>query len=266
MTSWPAVNAQTSRRLHIASPGPRREKLPLWVAVGMLVLLFSSTFFAYLTLVAPAPARVEKPADPRREVVKARAVEPQSDEIRAMMVLARERFRPPVEVPAALPEPAARVQSRVRSPAGPAANPAVAPARAMSEATAALDAPAKSREKSPEPDASLAVAVLQASPAIVPLQKEIPAALEPVDGDESMRVRAVRGESPAARPVQHEGLRVTDNSLSRLRGELETCGKPGLWRSDLCRESVRWKYCHPNGWNTTPECSVQRFASSPSQN
>ena len=32
----------------------------------------------------------------------------------------------------------------------------------------------------------------------------------------------------------------------------------GFW-GGLCKERMRWGYCHPDKWDTIPECSVQKF-------
>lgn len=37
------------------------------------------------------------------------------------------------------------------------------------------------------------------------------------------------------------------------------CGD-GFW-GNVCRERVRWSHCHPDKWDMTPECVVQKFDS-----
>jgi hypothetical protein len=40
--------------------------------------------------------------------------------------------------------------------------------------------------------------------------------------------------------------------------EQQRCGEGSL-ASAICREVMRWKTCHPDGWNETPDCAVQQF-------
>jgi len=68
---------------------------------------------------------------------------------------------------------------------------------------------------------------------------------------------ASRSSSPAQRTVPW---------LTRLRGALAACGRPGVLLNDVCREAARWNHCHPDHWDTARECAVQRFASSGASN
>jgi hypothetical protein len=71
-----------------------------------------------------------------------------------------------------------------------------------------------------------------------------------------------RKEQPAPAPAvqrQRQQVAVENTWLTRMRAELVKCGKPGLFRSDICREVTRWRYCHPNRWHTVAECAVQSF-------
>jgi hypothetical protein len=246
-----------------ASPGPRRQRLPLWVPVGMLVLAFSSSLFAYLTLIAPAHNPVEKRANPP-EATQARRVQTSSDEIARIGAL------PPMKQQAALPAtprrntPVATAATPVAVGATAAAAPERKPAvrSAASEPGAALEVAAPQRASSSLPDATLTTAALKEPPVIVPLQKELPAPVQAAESDRSTDIRVVRSESRAAPSTAPDGSDATTDWLSRMRAELDVCGKPGMWRSDLCRESVRWKYCHPNRWEAALECAVERFASS----
>lgn len=287
-----------------ASLGRERQRLPLWVPVGMMVLAFSSSLFAYLTLIAPAPARVDKHTGERNEATKRRALEAPSDEMPTILALAPERFRPTREDPGFTPELPPGSHSLARSPTphlptatqgsrpmkqqptiratpsrstpmataeGPAAIGATAaaaletkPARrsGTSAAGAAFEPSAPQLASSAQQDAALAAASLKEPPIIVPLQKELAAPVQLVQRDPPTAIRSVRSESPAPPSAQPESVRATSNWLSRMRAELDVCGKPGMWRSDLCRETVRWNYCHPNHWDAVRECTVERFASS----
>jgi hypothetical protein len=304
LNAGPAISASSVQ----APPGPRRERLPLWVPIGILIVAFSSSLFAYLTLLAPAPPRIEKRAGERNQATKGRPIAASGDEIRKMMALAPERFRPtPPEAhlsPGLPPSP----QSIVRSPTprlpkktsttepskqsrtisatprpnatiATAAIPATAgaaegvaletkpaPRSATSEAGAALEPSATQMARSAQRDSKLAAVSLKEPPAIMPPQEELPAPAESVQGGSSTAIRSVHTEPLAARSPRQEASRPTNDWLTRMRLELDFCGKPGLWRSDLCRETVRWKYCHPNAWDAVRECSVERFASSPLQN
>jgi len=75
--------------------------------------------------------------------------------------------------------------------------------------------------------------------------------------------RPVLKEQPAPAPALPKEPPTRDNSWqTRLRTELAACGRPGFLRNDLCRETTRWNYCHPDRWGTVRECTVERFASS----
>jgi hypothetical protein len=253
----------------------RRERLPLWVPLGMLVVVFSCSFFAYLTLVAPAPARVEKRVAERMEPVKPPKPAPadvSNDEIMKMMALARERFRPAEVEPQVAAETPTSAQPPVRAPTRRIAKPAVSPsisqdaARATtpaprgstSEQSAALEVSSLPIARTGQQDPTLAAASVKEPPIVLPLQKELPPPVPSVQTDTSTTLRAVRNE-PSAR---QQPLKTTNSWQNQMRAELDGCGKPGMWRNDVCRETVRWKYCHPNRWDSARDCVVERFASS----
>jgi hypothetical protein len=71
---------------------------------------------------------------------------------------------------------------------------------------------------------------------------------------------AVRQErSGRAPPARRQQLAADSTWLRRMRAELTACGKPGLFRADVCREATRWKYCHPDRWRVVSECAVETF-------
>jgi hypothetical protein len=47
-------------------------------------------------------------------------------------------------------------------------------------------------------------------------------------------------------------------NVAAFQGPTEAqCGE-GFW-SGICKERLRWSLCHPDKWDTVPECSVQKF-------
>lgn len=123
-----------------------------------------------------------------------------------------------------------------------------------SEQPAAVRAPVQ------EPPFPLRAAQREAPPPYPPLPKA------PPPGDRSATQEAPayavpREPTMALRVPARERAPTPVTWTTRMRGELESCGAPGFWRNDICRERVRWSYCHPNRWDSVSECTVERFAS-----
>jgi hypothetical protein len=117
--------------------------------------------------------------------------------------------------------------------------------------------------------------LLKEQPAVATrVQKEPVAPVQPSSSERLTVARSVPNEqSPAPRPVLKDHpvpapalstqSSANENSwTARMRADLAACGKPGFWRNDICRETTRWNYCHPNRWGSVPECVIERFASS----
>jgi hypothetical protein len=86
---------------------------------------------------------------------------------------------------------------------------------------------------------------------------------QPVAKEQAAPPAIAREAQPAPAPAtvqrQRRQVAVANTWLTRMRAELVACGKPGLWRNDICREVTRWKYCHPDRWHTVAECRVESF-------
>jgi hypothetical protein len=89
------------------------------------------------------------------------------------------------------------------------------------------------------------------SPVIAREEQPAPAAIA--------RVEQPRPAPAPATQRPRQQVAVENTWLARMRAELVVCGKPGLWRNDICREATRWKYCHPDRWRTVAECGVESF-------
>jgi hypothetical protein len=218
-----------------------------------------------------------------------------------MMALAPQRFRPtqvdpqvqleaPPDSRSHAPQPKTRLpEVRTVSPARQHARliASVAapqpPQPVQEERTLAAEAPKEPPPivpfKEPPPSVPVAqsppVVAVKERPASVPLTepplvvplKESPAAVASRQNETGTAVRLTYGNvSPPAPRLRNEQPRPSNGWLNRMQSELEVCGQPGLWRNDLCRESVRWKYCHPERWDSARECAVERFASSVTPN
>jgi hypothetical protein len=86
---------------------------------------------------------------------------------------------------------------------------------------------------------------------------------QPVAKEQPAPPAIAREAQPAPAPAvqrQRQQVAVENTWLTRMRAELVKCGKPGLWRNDVCREVTRWRYCHPHRWRTVAECAVESFA------
>jgi hypothetical protein len=68
----------------------------------------------------------------------------------------------------------------------------------------------------------------------------------------------------APRHVARERLALNTGSVERLRKEQqEQCTQTSFIPRELCKERLRWSYCHPNKWDQVPECRVQRSEFAP---
>jgi hypothetical protein len=79
------------------------------------------------------------------------------------------------------------------------------------------------------------------------------------------------GTLQPARVMQDHGTRAIAQSggaaeiaLAQAHSGQEQCDD-GFW-GGICRERVRWDHCHPDKWDTVPECVVQKFGASYSVN
>lgn len=64
-------------------------------------------------------------------------------------------------------------------------------------------------------------------------------------------------------PVRRSDVRAervtSTRAPARFRTELARCKQRGFWGREMCEEEVRWKHCHPDGWNKNGGCVVQKF-------
>jgi hypothetical protein len=244
----------------------------------MMIFVFSASFFAYLTLVAPPRDATAQRVFARAESPKPAAMPQATHE--APELIAAETAPPSAPAADALETaPAAHATvppagaASTGKPASPASGQAtlaltLREAQAIAGlsgtpvgtgATAAtVEAPAMPRDgkaaiaSSPPNERSVSAAPTPQQPPAAQAGKEeatpAPSEQKPLPG----AVASVRTPESATRSHWRQ----------RLQAELEICGRPGLWRNDLCRETTRWNYCHPDRWETVRECAVERFASS----
>jgi len=158
-------------------------------------------------------------------------------------------------------------------PAAPVPTPPEAPVGAAATAGRTLEV--KPLPKEQPPVAANATRAPTAAASTPPDERLTVARAAPTPSDERLTTaraapveqapvpRAVVKEQPAPAPASPKESATRDNSwATRLRGELAACGRPGFLKNDICRETTRWNYCHPDRWGTVRECTVERFASS----
>ena len=80
---------------------------------------------------------------------------------------------------------------------------------------------------------------------------------------QNVEVRTENATMPAVRSGQDQSAGTEQASIAETSLVADAsdnrCGD-GVWGS-LCRERVRWANCHPDKWDLTPECAVQKFNS-----
>jgi hypothetical protein len=82
--------------------------------------------------------------------------------------------------------------------------------------------------------------------------KPAPAAEPPIETATILPVRAIQEQ-----PASNEQTKSTENIVAQPRESQTSCGD-GLW-GEICRERMRWNYCHPDKWDVVAECVVQKF-------
>jgi hypothetical protein len=289
--AWASVVARAAAPLLA-----RKSRSPVWIPRALILVAVGGVLFAYHTLFAPAPDPSERAAasserqqapsihaatNPIPEVVAltpqpvppARAdnpvpVPPQSNSLPSEPPAPPQAGKPAALEPqysALAPEPRAPAQA---DRAAPVRRESGSPRRPRPTAARAIKArPAQSRpvrEQAIARRARQEKSVSQALDApIGTAATEAPTAEMKRYLNEPLATAPPVPKEPAV-PVPSTWKRSAAESswVQRMRAELTSCGKPGLWRADLCREAVRWRYCSPNRWDTVRECAVGRFASS----
>ena len=288
-TSSPAASA--SRLV------PRRQHARLVSVPLFLLVVLAGSVFVYRNLIAPALTTSETAAArPEGEpptviaVEQENRVEPEVDANTPESASLRQTEEPVLledEPAASEGEPAASTRHRaVAERSAPASRPALSEGKISASKRRRVPPPhAGSR---PPPRSPGAVAAVQAPSRGAPTVAAAPTASAPLpataappiaiggtpgDGVETMQPLAkeqsappviAREEQTAPAPGvqrQRQQVAVENTWLRRMRAELVVCGKPGLWRNDICREVTRWRYCQPGRWNTVAECGVQSFPS-----
>jgi hypothetical protein len=288
--AWASVLARAAAPLL-----PRKSRPAVWIMPGLILVAVAGVLFAYHTLFAPAPDRAES-AGASGERRQTSSIHAATEPLPKIL----ERTPDPMPPDRADHPVPARAPSNLLPPALPAppsaANrPAIEPQYSAlapePRASARADKAAPVRRDSGPPPRRTAERPINARPAqsspvreqaIAPRarQEESPrlAADAPV-GTAATETRTAEVKrymseplaTAAPLPKEHAvpvppptGKRSAGESawVPRMRAELTSCGTPGLWRADLCREAVRWNYCAPDRWDTVRECAVERFASS----
>jgi hypothetical protein len=268
----------------------RKSRSSVWILRALSVVAVGGVLFAYHTLFAPAPDPSERAAASSER--QPPSVHAATDLVPEVVGLTPDpvptvRADNPVPVPAqsnSLPlEPIAPPEAG--KPAALEPQYRAMPHEPRAPAQAARAAPVRRDPGSPPHRSPTVAGSTKARPAQSPPARE--QAIAPrVRQEESLPLAvgtaateaptaevkpylsdSVATASPVAKqavpvPPTAEGSAVESSWVRRMRAELTSCGQPGLWRADLCREGVRWNYCAPNRWDTVRECAVERFASS----
>jgi hypothetical protein len=135
----------------------------------------------------------------------------------------------------------------------------------------ALATSASHRRDFPPDEVVQTTAGTEQSPAIEaariapPLMKVSPQALVPVSGPapQNVEVRTETATVPPMRLAQDQSAGAEQASTSETGATGDVAGNrcaDGFW-GGLCRERMRWNTCHPDKWDVTPECAVQKFNS-----
>jgi hypothetical protein len=96
-------------------------------------------------------------------------------------------------------------------------------------------------------------------PSIAPPVVEQPVSSKPAPAAEPLietagiqPLRAIQEQ-----PASNEHAKSTENIVAQPQRSQTSCGD-GLW-GEICRERMRWNYCHPDKWDLVAECVVQKF-------
>ncbi len=293
-----AVRKTTSSSAAIASRFIPRGQHARLVSVSLfLLVVLAGSAFVYRNLIAPALTTSETAAArPEGEpptviaVEQENRVEPEVDANTPESASLRQTEEPVLledEPAASEREPAASTRHRaVAERSAPASRPALSEGKISASKRRRVPPPHAGSRQPPRSPGTVAavqapsrgartVAAAPTASAPLPATAAPPIASggTPGDGGETMRHLAkeqsappviAREEQTAPAPGvqrQRQQVAVENTWLRRMRAELVVCGKPGLWRNDICREVTRWRYCQPGRWNTVAECGVQSFPS-----
>jgi hypothetical protein len=80
---------------------------------------------------------------------------------------------------------------------------------------------------------------------------------------QSVDARPEGGTMPAPRIAQDQipaplAQSAIGQNVATFQGPTEAQCGDGFW-SGICKERLRWSLCHPDKWDTVPECTVQKF-------
>jgi hypothetical protein len=80
---------------------------------------------------------------------------------------------------------------------------------------------------------------------------------------QNVEVRTENATMPPVRSAQDQSAGTEQASIAETALVADASDNrcaDGVWGS-LCRERMRWANCHPDKWDLTPECAVQKFNS-----
>ena len=109
---------------------------------------------------------------------------------------------------------------------------------------------------------SAATQVLRIPPPAPKLSAQTLAAVS-TPAPQNVEVRTENATAAAVRSA-HDQIAASEQAsvaetAAAAQGEDKRC-PDGFW-GGLCRERMRWNNCHPDKWDVTPECTVQKFNS-----
>jgi hypothetical protein len=109
---------------------------------------------------------------------------------------------------------------------------------------------------------SAVIQVLRIAPPAPKLSSQTLAAVS-TPAPQNVEVRTETATVPPVRLAQDLSAAIAQASIAETaasaEGEDKRC-PDGFW-GGLCRERMRWNNCHPDKWDVTPECTVQKFNS-----
>jgi hypothetical protein len=106
------------------------------------------------------------------------------------------------------------------------------------------------------PIPALAAPVLRELPMEEPLSTIALNAQSVEPRPEGVTMHAPRvAQEPNVAPIAQSAI---PQNVAAAQGQSEPQCGDGFW-SGICKERLRWSQCHPDKWDTVPECTVQKF-------